>query len=331
MQQNRHHECPECAADPGRRRFLTTAGAAVAAVAGGALGLDRAAAAVPPLPRGTKVPVAETTVRRLFDSLTAEQRKVAALPFDHPDATKISANWQIIKPTIGELYTEEQQRMIHEILRGVTSEEGYDRFIRQMQDDNGGIEKYACAIFGQPGVGKFEWVMTGRHLTIRADGNNIADAAFGGPIVYGHQAPGNKAENLFYYQTQMANEVFQALDGQQRAKALLPMAPKEDQIQLKSADYAGLAVGEMSKDQKELVHKVMKALLAPYREADVKEAVDGVHAHGGGDKLHLSFYRNDDLGSDQEWDIWRIEGPTVVWHFRGAPHVHTWVNMRTRP
>lgn len=331
MQRDTHVECPECAPAPARRRFLVTAGAAVAAMAGGALGLDRALAAVDPLPKGTKVAPAETTVQRLYESLTAAQRQAVVMPFDHPLATKISANWQIVPQTIGEFFNNDQQRMIHEILRGVTSEEGYDRFIRQMQDDRGGIGNYSCAIFGEPGKGPSEWVMTGRHLTIRADGNAIDGAAFGGPIVYGHQAPGNQAANLFYYQTQMANQVFQALDGKQREKALLPMAPKEDAIELKKGEYAGIALGELSKDQGALVHKVMMALLAPYRESDVKEAVDAVHAHGGGEKLHFSFYKNEDLGNDQEWDIWRIEGPTLVWHFRGAPHVHTWVNFRTKP
>ena len=27
---------------------------------------------------------------------------------------------------------------------------------------------------------------------------------------------------------------------------------------------------------------------------------------------------------------WRVEGPAFVWHFRGAPHVHVWVNVAHR-
>jgi hypothetical protein len=27
------------------------------------------------------------------------------------------------------------------------------------------------------------------------------------------------------------------------------------------------------------------------------------------------------------WDMWRIEGPSFVWHFRGAPHVHAYINI----
>ncbi|MCG3777359.1 MAG: hypothetical protein JW388_0044 [Nitrospira sp.] len=52
---------------------------------------------------------------------------------------------------------------------------------------------------------------------------------------------------------------------------------------------------------------------------------------GGLDKCHLSFYRADDLGKDEIWDNWRLEGPAFVWHWRGAPHVHVWVHVADDP
>jgi hypothetical protein len=48
----------------------------------------------------------------------------------------------------------------------------------------------------------------------------------------------------------------------------------------------------------------------------------------GFDKLHFSFYSNEDIGADGVWDVWQIEGPTSVWYFRGQSHVHTWVHIR---
>ena len=83
----------------------------------------------------------------------------------------------------------------------------------------------------------------------------------------------------------------------------------------------------MSADQKALVEEVIKVVLAPYREEDVAEAIEMQKAGGGLDALHMAFYESDDVGKDQVWDIWRLEGPTFVWHFRGAPHVHTYVNI----
>ena len=80
-------------------------------------------------------------------------------------------------------------------------------------------------------------------------------------------------------------------------------------------------MGELSKDQKQLVRKVMADLLAPFREQDVKESMKLVEA-GGFDNLHMAFYKNLDVGGDGIWDVWQIEGPAMVWYFRGHPHDH---------
>jgi hypothetical protein len=201
-----------------------------------------------------------------------------------------------------------------------------------MDDDSGGFGEYHVAVFGAPGSGQFEWEMTGRHLTIRADGDSVKGTAFGGPIIYGHGAGDSKKGlpgNVFYYQTQKANEVFSALDGKQRKSALLSKAPNEAAVKVQgsSGAFPGLAVGELSADQKGLVESVIKVILAPYREEDVEEAVALLKSGGGLDGLHMAFYESNDVGKDQVWDIWRLEGPTFVWHFRGAPHVHTYVNI----
>ena len=311
-----------------RREFVKRA--AGTAVAGGLLPLavpGRSATASPS--RGS---TAETAVARFHGSLTEAQRKVICFPFDHPLRSKINANWAITEPKIDEFFTADQQAILDEILRGVLSPEGYEKFQKQMDDDDGGVGNYHVAVFGTPGSGAFEWELTGRHVTLRADGDSVANTAFGGPLVYGHGAgDGEKGlpGNLFYYQTKKANEVFGALDGTQRKAALIAKAPTESAVPVQGASgtFPGLAVGELSKDQKGLVESVMKVVLAPYRQEDVDEALAILKSDGGLDALHMAFYEAHDLGKDQEWDIWRLEGPSFVWHFRGAPHVHTYVNV----
>ena len=322
-------ECGEGASDVTRRDFLKEVGtAAVAATVLPVFATPRQAVAT--ITAATVSP--ETDVKRLYDSLSAEQKQVICFPWSHELRTKYGANWAITKPNVAEFFSKEQQETIGEIFRGVTSGDGYERFMKQMNEDYGGFGKYHVAIFGEPGKDKFEWVMTGRHLTIRCDGNFDDGTAFGGPIVYGHGTGDSKPGlpgNVFYYQTLKANEVFKSLDGKQREKALVDRAPAEDAVSLRGADakFPGIAVSELSSDQKELVQKVMKELLAPYREEDVKEAVGCLTAGGGIDKIHMAFYQQGDIGDDEVWDIWRIEGPSFVWHFRGSPHVHAYINI----
>ena len=43
---------------------------------------------------------------------------------------------------------------------------------------------------------------------------------------------------------------------------------------------------------------------------------------------HIAFYKNEDVGDDKVWDTWQLEGPQMVWYFRGDPHVHAWVHVK---
>jgi hypothetical protein len=320
--------CPECDDRLTRRAFVRTVGGAAVAAGAAPLFWGREAAAAP-----SPTSASETAAKSLYEGLSAEQRKVICFPYDHPLRQRISANWDITDPTIsGEFFTSDQQALIEQIFRGATSPDGHERFLKQMEEDAGGFGEYHVALFGEPGSGKFEFEMTGRHLTIRADGDSAAQTAFGGPIVYGHGAgdgEGGLPGNVFFYQTQKANEVFAALDGTQREKALLADAPRESDVPVQgpAGMFPGIGVSELSADQQALVEEVVRVVLAPYRQEDVDEAMALLKADGGWDKLHMAFYQSEGLGGDKVWDVWRMEGPSFVSHFRGAPHVHAYLNI----
>lgn len=172
---------------------------------------------------------------------------------------------------------------------------------------------------------------------MRCDGDSVEGAAFGGPIFYGHasQSFNEKPDhpgNVYWYQAKRANEVFQGLNGKQRALALLG-DPREEKatntVELRKKDgLAGLPVSEMTRDQKELVEKVLADLLLPFRKRDADEAMRYIKKSGGLNELAMSFYKNLDIGGDGVWDVWQLESPNMVWYFRGSPHVHVWVNIR---
>lgn len=316
--------CPDCADALDRRSFLATVG--TAAWAGVALpNLLNSVLHAAPSPQSA----AETVVGQFYQSLTPEQKQTIVFPFDHELRHKISANWHVTKPTIGDdFYTPAQREMIRDIVRNITSPEGYERLKTQLEDDAGGLEFFSVAVFGTPGEGKFQFEITGRHLTLRADGDSVDRAAFGGPIVYGHGAE-TPQENIYHYQTRQVNEVFRALDARQAERALLKTAPRENAVELQgqAGKFPGLPVSELSADQKALVEQTLKVLLAPFRQEDVDEVFAVLKAGGGLDQLHLAFYQQGDLLNDKVWDIWRVEGPSFVWHFRGAPHVHAYINI----
>ena len=326
----------ECCREVTRRTFLktTSVAAATVAVAGPASML----AATPARKAAAERATSENLAATLYNSLSDVQRKAIVFPFDHPLRSKVDNNWNITDKKIFEFFTKDQQAMIREIFTGLHSPEYAERVLRQVEHDGGkeGFGGCSIALFGEPGTGKFEFVLTGRHVTRRCDGDSVEGAAFGGPIFYGHAAKSfNEAAdhpgNIYWYQARRANEVFQMLDGKQRELALLDV-PREEKgtetVRLTGrTDLPGLPVGALARDQKQLVRKVMADVLAPFRKADADEALKLIERNGF-DHLHMSFYKHDDIGNDGVWDVWQIEGPAMLWYFRGAPHVHTWVHIR---
>jgi hypothetical protein len=322
---------------PSRRAFLQTLGASAASAAGipllSPLGSARALDDVGPTPNSP----AETAVARLFQSLKPDQRKLLCFPFDHPLRSRVGNNWAIVKPTIGDL-TRDQQAICKEIFHGLLSEEGIERYTKHMEDDAGGFENYHVALFGEPGSNQpFEWVLTGRHETIRADGNSVDGVAFGGPIFYGHDVTGTGTDdprhtgNVWWFQGEQANKIFQSLDQNQKSQALVAAVPADEpqSIKLKgdSPSEQGIPIATLDPQQKKMVVSLIDCLVRPYRKIDVDEVRACLDGSGGIDQLRLTFYKEGNLGDDDTWDNWKLEGPAFAWFFRCSPHAHVWLNV----
>ena len=335
--------CPDCDGGVDRRDFLRLAAAATATTAGGLL-LPRTAAAAVPTPKSA----AETAVKTLYETLSDKQKKTICFEWDYVDPkrgllrTRVSNNWHITKPTItSDFYTKEQRALVLDIFKSIFNPDWHQRLFKQLKDDTNGHPwgtDQNIAIFGKPGSGKFEFVMTGRHLTCRADGDSEAHVALGGPIFHGHAASGFNEKvhhpgNVFWHQALLANKVYTVLSGKQQKQALVKRRPAEKAVDFRGAGgkRPGIPVSELSADQKEAVQKVLLSLIEPYRKEDQDEVLACLKAQGGLDKCNLAFYQDGDIGDDGEWDNWRLEGPAFVWYFRGQPHVHIWIHVADDP
>jgi len=317
-----------------RRRLL--AGAA------GCVGGLAARAALPA--ESSAVP--ETLAARLHASLSPAQREQVCFPWDHVHPkfgllrTRVGNNWNATEPSVvGDFFDKDQQRLIREIFEGLIDPAWHERFDRQLADDAGGFgHGQSIALLGEPGSGKFQFLLTGRHMTLRCDGDAAEHVAFGGPIFYGHDAGGFNEEkdhpgNVFWPQAVAANRVFAMLDGRQRGLALVDGLPRENAVAFRGpgAVPAGIPVSELAPDQRAELERVLAVLLEPYRTSDRDEVRGCLDRQGGLDRCRLAFFQQGDIGNDGVWDNWRLEGPAFVWHFRGAPHVHVWVNIADTP
>jgi len=349
--------CPECEgtfelpeSQLGRRDFIRVAGAGIAALSTGGLILPataRAARADAP-PTAPKKP-AEDLIIELYKSLTAEQKAKVVKSYDHgadkgrPTRLSLNPNRALFGPefTVGKIYTKAQQEILDKILMAISSgEDGYRRITRNGTfDASKSIQNCGADLFGDPTTGKYAFIFTGHHLTVRSDGDFTDGVAFGGPIYYGHSPNGYSRANIFYYQTKSVTSVFEALSEAQRAKATVKMGnPGEGdrsvRFKAQATERPGLPLAELSKAQKDLVEKVMRDVLSPFRKEDAEEVLTVIKKNGGMDKIQLAFYSEDYEGartSEKEpWSFWRLEGPGFVWNYRVLPHVHTYVNISNK-
>jgi hypothetical protein len=334
--------CPECETGPqpvlGRRDFIRVLGASAAAVAvGGLTPLQKARAA-----RAARQAEAESLVFELYKSMDGDQKKKLIRPWDamvkiggkdYP-ARLNTANAPVGNSVIFKEYDAKQADLLNKIFHAISNgEEGYKRLSRNGKFDNSGaFDHIGALIYGEPVEGKkFSLVFCGHHLTLRCDGNSEEKTAFGGPLYYGHSPSGYATTNVFYYQTKALNEVYAALDEKQRKIAIKP-GHWEDGVSTvklpgKDAAVPGLAIKDMSKDQQELIEKVMRELVSPYRKEDGDEVMEIIKANGGMEKIALAFYEEGKTSGKEPWTYWRLEGPGFVWSFRALPHIHTFVNI----
>ncbi len=349
MSENPKPYCPECEEPEAldRRGFMLNTASLLAAgtVAGSAsplLAQAQGRAQAPAQPRQAKP--AEAMIQELYNGMTQDQRRTLVLPWDHRQGNnqyltrQRMFNAPILNHRIGEHYTQPQQELIERILRSISSgDDGFQKMTRGgTYDGSRSLQGCGAHIFGDPAGGRqYAWVFSGHHLTVRCDGNSEPDAAFGGPMYYGHSPDGYSQRNIFYYQTRSVLNVFDALNEQQRRRAVVVGTPGEHepsvQFRRRGEAHPGISSADLTADQRQLIETVMRDVLSPYRREDADEVMALVRRNGGLERIHLAFYRDRDATDNNRWHFWRLEGPGFVWNYRVLPHVHTYVNIAAAP
>ena len=233
-------DCPDCQNTDSlnRRNFLkvTAAGAAAVSVAGSVYADTTPGTSTGP----------ETMVKTLFDSLSETQRQKVCFAWDHQSKdygllrTHIANNWNITEPMISsDFYTADQQAMVRKIFEGIIQPDWHqaDRQATRGRCRRVSARSQSIAHLWHAGQGNFEFVMTGRHMTLRCDGNSTEHVAFGGPIFYGHAASGfnekpNHPGNVFWHQALAANKVYDHAGREAAASGLVEKLPDEEAVGL---------------------------------------------------------------------------------------------------
>ena len=292
---------------------------------------------------------ADCMTMQLYKSLSDQQRQKVCLSVDHPRRQFVS-NWWYIRPEyrIPSTFNVQQQELIQNIFDSLHSPEYIEDVKKQVKIDQYGQAKNAPAVafFGTPDDDDFEFIFTGHHVTRRCNAHTDKGLGFGGaPIFYGHYPhpvesmrenfhetkdhPGNP----YWYQGRVFNEFVQSLSGAQQARGLVSTAPRSEKpnaVVKKTNASLGLDCADLSADQKEKLIETMRRMMAMFRADDVNATIDAIEKSDVVDRLHVSWYSGKyDIGGDKVWDTWQIEGPDMVWYFRGEPHIHCYFHLQT--
>jgi hypothetical protein len=279
---------------------------------------------------------------QLYKSLSEEQRKKICLPVDHERRQYVSNWWYVHdEHRIHNTFNSEQQDLIRQIFDSMHDAEFRDAVSRQVEKDKFGKigNTPSVGFFGTPEDRDFEFIYTGHHVTRRCNGHSDQGQGFGGaPIFYGHfdkkfNETKDHVGNPYWYQGKIFNEFVQALSGAQQEKALAGVQPRSEKpaavIRKKAGDWVGLCGADLSPDQKAKLLTTMRKMMAMFRKGDIDATMRTIQDKGMIDRLFVSYYDGKyDLGNDKVWDTWQIEGPDMVWYFRGQPHIHTYFHVK---
>ena len=313
------------------RRSLTLA----LILAAGAAAVARAVVTPPP---------AMTAAARAFlDSLSADQKQKAQLPFDAAERF----NWFYTPVARKGLPLREmddaQRRLALGLLRTGLSEQGYSKAetIRTLEDvlvEMGGNprvrdrELYYFTVFGDPATQPtWGWRYEGHHLSQNwtiVDGKALATTPqfFGANPAEVRQGA-RKGLRALAAEEDVAFELLQSLDATQRAAAVIDPKAPDDILTTNSREAAlqadrGVASSQLDARQRALLTKLLE-IHAAAQTADVaRERLANVRA--AGDAVRFAWMGATDRGRGH---YYRIQGPTFLVEFdntqNGANHIHT--------
>jgi hypothetical protein len=132
--------------------------------------------------------------------------------------------------------------------------------------------------------------------------------------------------------------------------AILPAPPHELllQVQGAGASFPGVAIGALGEASRDGARELLDTIFSAYPESQRRAAFASIEGNGGIDALHVAVYASHGFYEDMKawdavsreeraargepyWQVWRIEGPGTVIHFKGHPHVHAYISMARDP
>ncbi len=296
------------------------------------------------------------TLALLDRSLSDEQRSYIVLPYDDPSRQVTNTSVIHTGPHVSTLLNPHQVEIARHLYKTMLSSNGYELF-RNTVGLEGKFEGASLKFYSDgtdlANSNNSVVMFNGGHFMLRKAQGRDKNHVFGGPISYGQQIGNHRFKvkgNAFKLHGDAVNHLCSTLTQMQLSRAYQIEPPMElvTQVQGEGGNFTGLAFAQLSESQLELAKQTLEVLFSSYPEQQQRDAFTAIENNGGLQALHLSLYRDFtfyengdrlvDLSDAQisakagaYVQVWRIEGPGCVVHFKGYPHVHAYINIVNRP
>jgi hypothetical protein len=271
----------------------------------------------------------------LFDAIDPAQRASSCVSYDHP-LRQYHNRGVDTGGTWGFQLSRGARQLMVDLLHAGLSERGRQILPNQFFYKWSGVNATRLLFCGDPRSDECQVLITGAHLNLRLLGKSREGVAFGGPQVYGDQRGDGEVGlpgNVYRHQLALGQRLIEGLTPGERERVRCPLAPVQTAVEVQGAEgnFDGLPVAELSPASRALARDVLAAILDTYAEEHAAYAWECLDRNGGVDALHFADYEVDNQGGRRAGaapsQIYRFEGPSAVFHYRGEPHLHALLNV----
>ena len=260
----------------------------------------------------------QKTATELFASLTPEQRKQAALPYDSPERdSEVFPGGKRAGIQIRKL-DDKQQKLAIALLTAFASDYGKQKaeaISRQDQSDPG-LGRYFLCFFGEPGKDKtYAWRIAEHHLTLVDVEVEDGKPARFGPILLGANPP-----VLWDEEEDVLIDLYAAMSEPERTKA----SRKGSGISTRPIGDAGVKVSDLSPTAQEKVKAVFENRLKFFAPAVAERVRAIVDAAGGVESMQVAFFGEADkrCRDGGKWDF-KLGNANFLCDYEGSRgHIH---------